>query len=402
MGGAREYPMVIGIVCEYNPFHNGHLHQLRRSREAAGEDTTVVCVLSGDFVQRGEASPWTKFARAEAACRCGADLVAELPLPWCLSSAEGFARGAVGLLAALGARRLSFGSESGDAEGVKTLAALLREPAFTESVKRRLRENPALSFAAARQLEAEARLGAAGALLGQPNDILAVEYAKAVQSLEPNMELFAVKRLGSGHDRPGTGEGYPSASALRGLFAAGERLAGRIPPEAAGVLGAQPRIDPERLETALLSRLRLLDASAFDALPDAANGLGKRLCRAVREQGSLAEIHAAAATKRYPTARIRRALLCACLGITDGLAAGIPPYARILAANARGREHLRRLADSALVPVLTKPAAVKTLDARSAALFTLGAAAHDLYVLGYPDPELRRPGEDWRRSPVMV
>ena len=394
--------MVIGIVCEYNPFHNGHLYQLEQSREAAGEDTTVVCVLSGDFVQRGEASPWTKFARAEAACRCGADLVVELPLPWCLSSAEGFSRGAVGLLGALRVQRLSFGSESGEVETVHSLAALLLEPAFTEGVKQRLHLDPALSFASARQLEAEARLGAAGRLLGQPNDILAVEYAKAVQSLGLDMELFAVKRLGSGHDQPGAGEGYPSASAIRALFAAGERLAGRIPPEAAGVLEAQPQFDADRLEIAVLSRLRLLDESAFDALPDAGNGLGKRLYRAVREQGSLAAIYAAAATKRYPTARIRRALLCACLGVREGMAAGIPPYARVLAANGRGREHLRRLADSATVPIVTKPASVKSLDARSAALFTLSAAAHDFYTLAYPDPACRRPGEDWRRSPVMV
>ena len=93
---------IAGIVCEYNPFHSGHLHQLAETRRALGEDTLTVCVMSGDFVQRGEAAMFSKFARAEAACRAGADLVLELPLPWCLSSAEGFAMGAVSLLAAVG------------------------------------------------------------------------------------------------------------------------------------------------------------------------------------------------------------------------------------------------------------------------------------------------------------
>ena len=104
----------VGIVCEYNPFHRGHLWQLQASREAAGENAALVCALSGDFVQRGEAAVYSKFARAEAACRCGADLVLELPLPWCLASAERFARGAVGMLGALGVDFLSFGSETGE------------------------------------------------------------------------------------------------------------------------------------------------------------------------------------------------------------------------------------------------------------------------------------------------
>lgn len=93
---------IIGIIAEYNPFHTGHEYHIARSRELLGADSTVICVMSGDFVQRGEAALYSKFARAEAACRCGADLVIELPLPWALSSAEGFARGAVGLLGGVG------------------------------------------------------------------------------------------------------------------------------------------------------------------------------------------------------------------------------------------------------------------------------------------------------------
>ena len=127
--------MVLGVVCEYNPFHQGHLYQLAESRRAAGEDSTIVCAMSGDFVQRGEAAICAKFARAEAAVACGADLVAELPLPWCLSSAEGFARGAVGLLNALGAERLCFGSETGELAPLEELARLLQEPDFLEAVK---------------------------------------------------------------------------------------------------------------------------------------------------------------------------------------------------------------------------------------------------------------------------
>ena len=105
---------VIGIVGEYNPFHFGHEYHIKMSRERLGEDSAVICAMSGDYVQRGEAAMYSKFARAEAACRGGVDLVLELPLPWVLSSAEGFARGAVALLSAAGATHLSFGSEAGE------------------------------------------------------------------------------------------------------------------------------------------------------------------------------------------------------------------------------------------------------------------------------------------------
>ena len=121
--------LIAGIVAEYNPFHNGHQWHIRRTRAELGEDAVIVCCMSGDFVQRGEAAVYSKFARAEAAARCGADIVFELPLPWALSSAEGFARGAVGLLHALRAVDvLSFGSESGDAGALSAAAEALLDP----------------------------------------------------------------------------------------------------------------------------------------------------------------------------------------------------------------------------------------------------------------------------------
>ena len=117
----------IGVVCEYNPFHNGHGYHLSESRLRSGTET-VVCVMSGDFVQRGEAAVYSKYARAEAACRCGADVVFELPLPWSLASAETFAHGAVGMLSALGASKLSFGMEAERMEDLEFLAGKLIDP----------------------------------------------------------------------------------------------------------------------------------------------------------------------------------------------------------------------------------------------------------------------------------
>ena len=149
---------IIGIVSEYNPFHLGHLYHINESKRALGEDSTVVCVMSGDFMQRGEAAVYSKFARAEAACRCGADLVIELPLPWCLSSAENFARGALSLLSNVGADHLSFGSEAGSLEGLKEIAAVLLDNSITEDIKNLLSDNGNQSFAAARQSALEKRV----------------------------------------------------------------------------------------------------------------------------------------------------------------------------------------------------------------------------------------------------
>jgi len=131
---------IIGIVCEYNPFHNGHEYHIAMSKKKLGEDASIVCVMSGDFVQRGEAAMYSKYARAEAACRCGVDLVLELPLPWCLSSAEGFARGAVGLLGGLGAGYISFGSECGETEPLEEIAPNKRHPLLHKTVSQLAKE----------------------------------------------------------------------------------------------------------------------------------------------------------------------------------------------------------------------------------------------------------------------
>ena len=397
----------VGIVCEYNPFHRGHLWQLQASREAAGENAALVCALSGDFVQRGEAAVYSKFARAEVACRCGADLVLELPLPWCLASAERFARGAVGMLGALGVDFLSFGSETGELAPLLKLAELVSEPTFVDSVKRRMTEAPNLSFAAAREREAETVLGSTAALLAQPNNILAVEYLKAIRELSLPMQPIAVRRQGSGHDKQAVGTEFRSASEIRQRLAAGENIENDIPAPALAVYAREreagrEQIQSRALETAMLSRLLLLDEAAFETLPDASDGLGRRLYRAIREQGDLPGIWEAARSKRYPLARLRRLCLCACLGVKAGMAEDLPPYARVLAANERGRALLRERSGESAIPILTRPGAVRELPEECAMLFTLGAQAHDFFSLAYGEQGREKPGKDWQSTPFLV
>ena len=398
---------VIGIVCEYNPFHRGHQLHIEKARAVLGEESTVVCVMSGDFVQRGEAAVYSKYARAEAACRCGADLVAELPLPWALSSAEGFARGAVSLLGNLGATHLAFGSETGELQPLEDVARTLLDPRLTGEIKALFTQDASLSYAAARERAVQARLGDRALLLRQPNNILAVEYLKAAYDQRLELEPLPILRKGAGHDQEQSDGGPCSASELRKRIRAVRSLNGEIPPEAAAVFSREKDrgreiADPAALEIAVLSRLRMLTEEDFLRLPDAGDGLGRRLYRAVEEERSLDAVLSAAKTKRYALSRLRRMCLCAALGVREGMSRELPPYARILAANARGRELLRGLRDRASIPILTKPAAARELGREGEALFTLGAKAHDLYVLGFPAEGEHRPGMDWRTGPVIV
>ncbi len=186
---------ICGIVCEFNPFHNGHRYLIDECRRAFGAESAVVCVMSGDFVQRGENALFLKHDRARAAVAGGADLVLELPLPWCMAPAETFARGAVGLLGATGiVTRLCFGSESGDLPMLRSTARILLRPETDERIRRELETGCA--YAAARQRALEA-MGGAGAALTQPNDILAVEYLKALELQALPLEPFAVARRGA-------------------------------------------------------------------------------------------------------------------------------------------------------------------------------------------------------------
>ena len=395
----------IGVVCEYNPFHNGHAYHLRESARLT-DGQGVVCVMSGDFVQRGEAALYAKYARAEAAVRGGADVVFELPLPWALASAEGFARGAVGLLAAIGATTLSFGTESEDLGILDTLARRLIEPQTVELIRAKMADEPELSFAAARQRVLEQLCGEGARALETPNNILAVEYLKTICEQELSIKPLAVRRLGSAHD--GAGEGNTrSASEIRSLLSRGESADRFMSASSRAVFErdtAQGRGIPSRtaLETAILARLRMLRPADFAALPDASGGLGERLCRAAAEEPSLDAVFAAVKNKRLAMSRVRRACYCAALGVRSGMSDGIPPYARLLAANARGREMLAELRESSEIPIVTKPASVRELGERSETVFSLGAAAHDLYVLGYRAAEERRGGADWRTGPRIV
>lgn len=397
---------IIGIVSEYNPFHRGHEYHINESKKQLGEDSSVICVMSGDFVQRGECAMFSKFARAEAAVKCGADLVVELPLPWAVSSAEAFARGAVGLLDALGATHISFGSENGNADVLDSIARTLMDDAITEEIKLLLDKEANMSYPVARQKVLERHIGDLAKELEQPNNILAVEYLKAKYELGSKIEAMTVRRLGSGHDKIGD-DGPKSASELRGILRNGGDIGTYIPEAAYDVFKREKEQGRELsnssiVEIAILSRLRMLGEKDFTSLPDASDGLGSRIYKAVQNSCSLNEVYEAAKTKRFTLARIRRVCMCACLGVKSGMNKGVPPYARILAANDKGCAILKSLKKSSDIVIVNKPAAIRKQSQECIDLFALGASAHDLYTLMYPAVGERKVQRDWKTNTIIV
>lgn len=399
---------VIGIVGEYNPFHYGHKHHIAETKRLLGEDCPVVCAMSGDFIQRGEAAVYSKFARAEAAVRSGVDLVLELPVAWALSSAEGFARGAVGILGSTGVvTHLSFGSECGETEPLETLAEILIDPLIGADIRSELEAQEGIPFALARQRAVAKRVGELSNQLETPNNILAVEYIKAIYEQGLSIKPVTIQRFGSGHDEISENGRNKSAAEIRMALANGADIAASVPESAYEVYRREDKLGRgpvlmANLESAMISRLRMLPESAFAALPDAGEGLSNRFAKAAREESGLDAVIAASKSKRYALSRIRRMAMCAVLGISAGMSREIPPYARVLAANARGCALLREMDGKSRIPVITKPAAVKELDPECRAVFDLCSSAHDLYVLGYAAKEERRGGADWRTSPKII
>lgn len=396
---------VCGIVAEYNPFHAGHAHHIAETRRVLGADTAAVCAMSGNFVQRGDLAVMEKYARAAAAVRCGADLVLETPLPACLSSAEGFARGAVALLDALGCvTHLSFGAERAD------LALLQRAADLSHRQEEALRQGLAagLPYAAAMQQAVGAADPEAGTLLASPNNTLAVEYLSALDTLGSRMQPLAIERKGGAHDSDTPADGLPSASYLRDLLARGDAEACRpLMPEASFAVleqeiqsGAAPVVR-DAVDQAILAHLRRLDAAALIPFCSGDNGLAHRLADAIRDNTSFSEICTAAQTRRYPLARVRRVLLRAWLGLPQSVSPE-PQYIRVLAIGRQGRTILRRMKDTCTLPVIIKPVTERSLPEDLQPALARDALANDLYALTYPAPELRVGGGHFRKTPFCL
>ena len=325
---------IVGILCEYNPLHLGHAKQIRKIRESAGEECAVVCLMSGNFVQRGYPAIFDKGLRARAALEAGADLVLELPVQYCLSSAEGFAAGAVSILGSF-CDEMSFGAEHPDGDALIATARALLSPEFPAHLRRHL--DAGLSFPAARA-KALTDMGADNSLLMSPNDILAVEYCKAILAQNSPMAPAPIRREGSYHDLEADPEN-PSATALRALIENSRDFRPFVPTDLFAGATVHTLAQGEK---AVLARLRTMTDGEFEALPYGSEGLWRKFMRECRQKNTLEEILTAVKSKRYTRTRLDRMMMCAFLGLTKDDLDSPAPYARILGFNARGRQVLHQ------------------------------------------------------------
>ena len=398
---------ICGVVSEYNPFHKGHAYQIEQAKSHLGEDSAVVCCMSSDFVQRGDAAILPKHLRAKAAVLGGADVVLELPSPYALRSAEGFAQSAVDILLGTGViTDLSFGAEDADAGLLHETASLLLEHQTVQDTLLHLKTG--ISYAAARERALYARVKEKAEILQKPNNILAVEYCKALIRRESAVNLLPIERKGAGHDAGAEGE-YASASYIREFLREGktDEALPYLPETTVAILkesmeSGHALLDQSRLENAMLSSLVRLTADDLAALPDANEGLDNRLLEAIRQGRTIEEICAQAKTKRYALSRIRRMIFCAYLGITKEESTTPPPYARVLAFSDKGREVLKLARKRATLPLITKPAHAFDLGGDARKIFEREALACDLYNLALPCWKDIRWGDDWRKDAIYV
>ena len=326
----------VGIICEYNPLHRGHKKQMDEIRRIYGEDTAIVCLMSGNFVQRGAPAIIDKSIRAEAAVRCGADLVLELPIEYALSSAEGFAAGGVRILSGF-CDALCFGAENAHREQLLEVARALLSDRFPPLLKAELESG--ISFPAARQA-ALAQMGLDSHLLETPNNILAVEYCKAILSQSCSMAPLPIHRGGSYHDEL-PDEDNPSATAVRKLMLDSADFKSLVPDSSLEIFSSAPLHSLQAGQRAILSRLRTMTDEEFEALPYGSEGLWRKFMRASRECATLEDIITATKSKRYTRTRIDRMVMCAFLSLTEADLASPAPYTRVLAINDRGRTVLK-------------------------------------------------------------
>lgn len=363
----------VGVICEYNPFHLGHARQLELLRQKLGPETAIVCLMSGNYVQRGEPAIFDKCVRARAAAEAGADLVLELPVTAVLRSAEGFAAEGVRILSALGCGYLSFGCESGDGAAIWRVAKASVSRGYEALLHEQIRQGS--SYAAARQ-QAMRQLGWGAELLERPNDILAVEYCRAILRQGSAMQPLAVLRPGDYHADTPDAEN-PSATAVRRLILSGGDWRRYVPAECLYEEAA-----PHTLiwgERAMLARLRGMEKVDWERAAHGSEGLWSKVRKAVLTQPDYESILAASKSRRYPRTRLQRLLLCAYLGIDAGQLAEVPPYVRALAFDERGQTLLRQAkkrGEICLVNAGQRPPDLPyyAMECRAADLYTLFGA----------------------------
>ncbi len=334
--------MNIGVICEFNPFHKGHKYLIDTLKK---NGNNVICVMSGNFVQRGEFAICDKFERTKAALEGGADLVIELPTAVSTASAEGFAKGGIELIEALGCvDAIAFGAENDNLDELRAIAEKLIDKEVQEEISQKMKSGISYPAARSRVLGTD--------ILDYPNNILACEYLKFA-----SLPCIAVKRIGGGYNSDD--EDF-SASAIRSK------------------LKQEDICTMKNCEAAVLYRLRTMSKEELVKIEDVSEGLENRIYESAKIATSLDELYELIKSKRYTLSRIKRIVLRAYLGINKDDEA--TPYIRILGFNETGKGLLTKIKEKSTLPIISKRS---DCDKKQLEYFEEECKRTDLYNLGF-------------------
>lgn len=385
MSGIKSY---VSVICEYNPFHHGHKYQLDRLRE---HFDGIVCIMSGDLVQRGSAAVADKYLRAEAAVRSGADLVLELPIPWCCSSARDFAAAGVHIADKIGSHALAFGAED-DLETLMPICKYLHSKEAVNYIASLVEEKGNLSYPAALSVAVGEKFGeTAKNAIAKPNNILALEYLAALNGRE--IEPFVVKRRSD----------FESSSMIRAKIDGVEMLSS-LPDSSREVfeksLGVGFPRDARAIDAFFIGNLRRMsrENSMPEDLYSVTADLYKKIISESVRASDIESLVAACSDKTYTSARIRRAILSIVFGITSDRVKTVPPYTCVLAANGVGREILRNIKSEKKIDIITKPVKALSASEETKNAFLFSKSIEDVISLSDPLPEPADKG----RTPIIL
>lgn len=420
---------ILGVIAEYNPFHNGHKCHLEYSRALCHADA-VVSVMSGNFIQRGEPAIVDKWARTEMALLNGVDLVIELPMVYAMSSAEFFAFGAIKILDSLGiVDNICFGSEAGNMEELDQIAEILdTEPDEYRSLLKKSLSN-GLSFPAAREAALRGYMNTTVSknlnideIISKSNNILGIEYLKAIKRLDSKIKPYTIKRKANEYNSEKIQGSISSATAIRkhiiasytpDVFNPSETLKEVLPTQCLQILqrefnlGRGPVSSPD-FEEIILSKLRAMSLDEIAKLPDISEGLENRIKSAAQTSGSIEELIKTISTRRYTITRIQRCLFSILSGqksneFTLFNSFGGPQYIRILGFNSKGRQLLSKMKKTSQLPVIVKTADFKnTCNPLFSRMLQLEATSTDQYVLSFKNKDMRKSGQEFTRNLVLT
>lgn len=357
---------ICAIVAEFNPFHNGHKYIIEQAKKMGF--THIVAIMSGNFVQRGEPAIFSKRLRAQFALKNGVDLVVEMPCAWALSSAEKYSETGVYLADSLGCvDSLVFGSECGDLEKLVDIVQVIKTEKFSDILQNGLKSG--ITFAKAREQALTTLVPHVNVseILSLGNNILGIEYIKAIQNLHSNIEPLTIPR----------NKNLLSASKIRALIKGNDEQYFKHIPN--NLNFSESAKDIFWGEKGIISVLKSINLEDFANLPDISEGLENKIYKSLCECKDLANLLNLTKSKRYTMSRIKRIILCAYLGITNKIQCQKPPYIRLLGAADKGLEILNIAKSTAKIPIVSKFSELSSKDDFSKKVFEIECRATDLF-----------------------